>query len=256
MQARILIVDDDPSITKMLTFLLGGAGYRTMVLDDPRMIQSVLAQGSFDLILLEVLLPYIDGLTLCNTLRREHPDTAIILLSVLGTARDKANGLNQGADDYIGKPFESTELLLRIHAVLRRYRRAERDTGGDMITVGEAHLDVGRAQFAVAIGRPVFLTPTELRILACLMHHANTVVPRQALIEHVGGRRSMLTSNHIDVHIRRIRKKIECDPNRPVFLHTVRGVGYLFRHCPVTGSSSAGQASAPRCSVHRIGHER
>lgn len=240
MQSHILIVDDDPSITKMLSFLLADVGYRTTALNDPRAIQPTLEEGSFDLILLEVLLPYIDGLTLCNALRRDHPDMAIVFLSVLNTPIDKANGLNQGADDYIGKPFESMELLLRMRSVLRRYRRAERDAGGVMIAVGDARLDIGRAQFTGTAGRPVFLTPTEMRILECLMRHPNTVIPRQVLIERISGSRAVLASNRIDVYIRRIRKKIEGDPDRPFFLHTVRGVGYLFRSCPAASSHTAG----------------
>jgi two-component system response regulator RegX3 len=238
MQPHIMIVDDDRSITKVVNFLLGDAGYQTMVLNDPRGIHALLQEGSFDLVLLEVVLPYIDGLTLCNALRREHPETAIVFLSTLSTPKDKANGLNAGADDYIGKPFESAELLLRIHSVLRRYQRTVPEAGGVVIAVGDARLDIGRAQFATASRRPVLMTPTELRILECLMRHANTVVPRQALVACIGRHRSVLASNRIDVCVRRIRSKIECDPEHPALLHTVRGVGYLYRHCAVTKSSA------------------
>jgi two-component system response regulator RegX3 len=229
MKTHILMVEDDPFMSKMIVFLLNDAGYETTTLSDPRAVGPFLKENAVDLILLDVMLPYMDGFTLCTQLRREHPDVPVVFLSARGMVNDKVDGFGHGADDYIAKPFEPTELLARIQAVLRRYRRAERNLFGMVIKVGDTALDLGELQFTAPQRRPVLLTPTEMKILECLMRNANAVISRETLIERTWGYDYEGGSNRVDVYIRRLRKKIEKDPDDPLFIHTVRGLGYVFR---------------------------
>jgi two-component system response regulator RegX3 len=229
MKTHILIVEDDPFMSKMIVFLLNDAGYETTTLGDPRGVGLFLKENAVDLVLLDVMLPYMDGFTVCNQLRREHPDVPVVFLSARGMVSDKVDGFGHGADDYIAKPFEPTELLARIQAVLRRYRRAERNLFGMVIKVGDTALDLGELQFSAPQRRPVLLTPTEMKILECLMRNANAVISRETLIERTWGYDYEGGSNRVDVYIRRLRKKIEMDPDDPSFIHTVRGIGYVFR---------------------------
>ncbi len=229
MSSHLLLLDPDPLIAKMLAFLLGDAGYQTTTRADPRRVAAFLTENAVDLILLDVLLPYIDGLTLCTTLRREHPDIPVIFLSARSMVADRVAGLKAGADDYLAKPFEPTELLARVQTVLRRYRRAERHCFGTLIRAGDTALDLGALQFTAPTRRSVLLTPTEMKILECLMRNANAVVSRETLIERTWGYDCEGETNRVDVYIRRLRQKIEADPGTPVYLHTVRGMGYTFR---------------------------
>jgi two-component system response regulator RegX3 len=229
MKTHILVVEDDPFMSKMIVFLLNDAGYETTTLSDPRAVSPFLKENAVDLVLLDVMLPYMDGFTLCTQLRREQPDVPIIFLSARGMVGDKVDGFGHGADDYIAKPFEPTELLARIQAVLRRYRRAERNLFGMVIKVGDTALDLGELQFTAPQRRPVLLTPTEMKILECLMRNANAVISRETLIERTWGYDYEGGSNRVDVYIRRLRKKIENDPDDPMFIHTVRGLGYVYR---------------------------
>ncbi len=229
MDAHILIVEDDPFVSKMLAFLLTDSGYRTSALADPRQVADFLQETAVDLLLLDVMLPHIDGLALCTALRRAHPDIPVIFLSARGMVGDKVDGFGHGADDYIAKPFEPTELLSRVQAVLRRYRHAERNVHGTRITVGSTALDVGALRFSAPGRPPVTLTPTEMKVLECLMRNANAVIARATLDERVWGYDSEESSNWVEVTIRRLRKKIEADPDDPTFIQTVRGLGYRFR---------------------------
>lgn len=240
MKPHILVVDDDAITSKVLRYLLEDAGYRTTTLHDPRMIDAVLQEQSVDLVLLDVMLPYVDGFTLCAALQRDHPNIPIIFLSARVTVQDKVAGLNQGADDYIEKPFQPAELLVRIKAVLHRYRRLDHGRDSTIVRVGEASLNIGRLQFSVGTRQPVLLTPTEMRILEHLMRNANTVIPRQSLIERLGRQHSPGVSNRIDVYVRRLRRKIERDPDDPTYIHTVRGVGYIFRDTGAETTSVVG----------------
>ncbi len=229
MSSRLLLLDPDPLSAKLLAFLLGDAGYQTTPLADPRQVDDFLTENAVDLILLDVLLPYIDGLSLCTTLRREHPDIPIIFLSARSMVADRVAGLQAGADDYLAKPFEPTEVLARVQTVLRRYRRAERHCFGTLIRAGDTALDLSTLQFTASTRRSVLLTPTEMKLLECLMRNAGAVVARETLIERTWGYDFDGESNRVEVYIRRLRQKIEVDPGTPVYLHTVRGMGYRFR---------------------------
>ena len=207
---------------------LTAGGYWVTTLDDPRQARGVLARDVVDLILLDVMLPYIDGFTLCATLRREHPEIPVIIVSAGATPSDRVAGLNHGADDYITWPIDPAVLLARIAAVLRRSKMAAHDTAGRVITVGDAALDLRAARFTVPCRHPAQLTPTEMRILACLMRNANAVIPRGRLIDQTWGDEHG-GSNRVDVYIGRLRKKIESGTDDPPLIETVRGGGYVFR---------------------------
>ncbi len=228
METHIVIVDDDPFMGKMLSFVLADGGYRTTILTDPHKVSAFLRDNPVDLVLSEVTLPHIDGLTLCTTLRRDHPDMPIIFLSARGTVADMVKGFNHGADDYMVKPFEMSELLARIHAVLRRHRRAERNLFGMVIKVGGASLNMGQLEYSAPCRPAVLLTPTEMKILECLMRNANIVISRETLIERIWGLDYDGETNRIEVYIWRLRTKIEDDPRHPTLIRTKRGFGYMF----------------------------
>ncbi|MHB8645335.1 MAG: response regulator transcription factor [Thermomicrobiales bacterium] len=229
MNTHILLVDDDPLVGKLLTFLLDDAGYAITVLADPRQASEFLRDTPADLVLLDIMLPHQDGYAVAMEIRHAHPEIPVVFLTARAQVSDKVEGFAHGADDYIAKPFEPTELLARIQAVLRRYHRAERNVYGSVIKVGDACLDLGELEFAAPDQRSVGLTPTEMKILECLMRNANAVITREALIERTWGYDGDGFGNRVDVYIRRVRAKIERDPGDPLFIHTVRGVGYLFR---------------------------
>lgn len=227
MERHILIIDDDPLMGKMLAFLLEGGGYWATTLIDPRQADEFLKKNAVALILLDVMLPYMNGLALCTALRREHPDVPVIFLSARGAVADTVAGFGHGADDYIRKPFEPGEMLARIRAVLRRYRTGH-DRPGMVIEVGDTALDLRELRFTGPSRRPALLAPTEMKILECLMRNANAATTREALIERTWGCHCKGIEGRVDVYIRRLRKKIEADPNRPEYIVTVRGFGYQF----------------------------
>jgi DNA-binding response OmpR family regulator len=229
MKTHVLLVDDDALTGKLIDFMLTDAGYEIYTLADPRRVSEFLREYPIDLVLLDIMLPHMDGYAIAKQVRREYPDIPIVFLSARGMVTDKVEGFAQGADDYVAKPFEPTELLARIQAVLRRYRRAERNVFGTVIRVGETALDLGELRFSGPKRRPAILTPTEMKLLECLMRNANAVISRETLIERTWGYDYDGFGNRVDVYIRRIRNKIEEDPSSPSYIHTIRGMGYVFR---------------------------
>ena len=227
-QTHILVVDDDPLHTKLLTFLLEQHGYAATVRDDPRAVPETLRTQPADLVLSEVALPYQDGFSLCAQLKRAHADLPVVFLSTRRETRDLVRGFEQGADDYIARPYEPAELLARVQAVLRRYSRLERHRYGVQVKVGGTSLDLGRLTFTTAAGQAVLMTPTEMRILECLMRNAHAVITRETLIEQTWGYDSESADNRVDVYIRRLRHKIEADPKARELIRTIRGVGYVY----------------------------
>jgi two-component system, OmpR family, response regulator RegX3 len=229
MKTHMLIIDDDPLHCKLLSFIINDAGYEASILGDRRTVNHYLQQNTVDLILLDLSLPFGSGLGLCAQLRRDYSDIPVILMSErVGTA-DLVKGFNQGADDYITRPYEPAELLARAQAVLRRYRHVERHSFGALVKVGETSLDLGRLCFTAASGHAVIVTPTEMRILECLMRSANAVVSREKLIVETWGYDSDSADNRVDVYIRRLRRKIESHPKDRNLIRTVRGIGYVFQ---------------------------
>ncbi len=225
MTKTVLIVDDKLSLTRLLQEYLGKQGYRTVVADNGRNALFTARHAKPDLILLDVMMPEMDGLEFIRTYRRES-DTPIILLTARVEEADKVAGLELGADDYVTKPFGMAELNARVRAVLRRYEQRERTE--ERLLVGAVELD--RVRHTVRVdGNSVDLTPSEFDLLATMMAAPGRVFSRTDLIEHLPGESPERVERTIDAHVRNLRKKLERDPRKPRYVETVFGVGYRFR---------------------------
>ena len=224
MNGRILVVEDDPAISDAVDYALREAGYDVDAVGDGDVALERARHRSYDLMVLDLLLPGRPGIDVCSTLRAEHNDLPIVMLTALDAEADRVHGLDIGADDYVTKPFSIAELVSRVRSLLRR-RELDRKSGGSVRSVGGLRLDVARHTAAVD-GRPVLLTRSEFRLVALLASEPGKPFEREDLIRHlwesdfVGDRRA------IDVHVSNLRRKLERDPRRPERLITVRGVGY------------------------------
>jgi two-component system, OmpR family, phosphate regulon response regulator OmpR len=226
---HLLIVDDDARIRDLLKRYLLRQGFMVTAARDAAQARRLLNGLAFDLIVLDVMMPGEDGVALTQWLRKESA-TPVILLTARGEARDRIAGLEAGADDYIAKPFEPRELVLRISAILRRAPRTESGTMGPQVLVmGSLRYDVESGELRDG-PEPVRLTQTEAALMRVLAVHAGKVVSREALVDQLGrdrGNAETAQERAIDVQITRLRRKIETDPRRPQFLQTVRGEGYM-----------------------------
>ena len=224
---RILIVDDDREIVMALTKILENEGYVVFQAQDGRQALDVLLQENIHLVLMDIMMPNLDGLS--ATMRiREKQNIPIILLSAKSEDSDKILGLSMGADDYITKPFSPPELAARIKSQLRRYMKLGDYSGGNrdgQIVLGGLLLDLKSRQLYVD-GEPVKLTPTEYKIVKLLMKHPGRIFPAEEIYERVWEEEAYQTENTVMVHIRRIREKIEINPREPRYLKVVWGIGY------------------------------
>ena len=224
---RILLVDDEQPIQTLLSFPLQRDGYEVVQASDGREALARFSEQTFDLVVLDVMLPRLDGLEVCRRLRTGSA-VPIIMLTARDDEVDKVLGLELGADDYITKPFSIREFRSRIRAVLRRAGlRAERAADG-AIEVGSIAIDPVKRAVTVD-GERAQLTYVEFEVLHTLASHPGRVYSRQALLEAVWGDSAYREPRTIDVHIRHLREKIEPDPREPAYIFTVRGVGYRFR---------------------------
>ena len=226
---HIVVVDDDPVTAKVARFLLEDEGYDTTVLHRGSSVVDTVTGQETDLVLLDINLPDIDGFTLTKLLRARRYFGPIILLSGRSAVADKVSGFQHGADDYLTKPYEPLELLARVESVIRRTSQADQQSLGSILRVDDAELSLGELTYRSDAIEPIILTPTEMKILEVLMRNSWLVISRETLIERVWGFDFVGDTNRVDVYIRRVRRKIEPDPRHPRYLHTVRGVGYVFR---------------------------
>jgi DNA-binding response OmpR family regulator len=228
-RARILLVDDERSIQTLLSYPLQKDGYEVVSAFDGREALARFNETSFDLVVLDVMLPGVDGLEVCRRLR-SRSSVPIIMLTARSEEVDKVVGLEIGADDYITKPFSMREFRSRVKAVLRRaaMRRVAEEEGEQPITAGELRLDPGKRSVALD-GRTVTTTFVEFEILAALMGAPGRVFTRDMLLSRIWGDSAFRDPRTIDVHIRHLREKLEQDPKDPAYIFTVRGVGYRFR---------------------------
>ena len=223
MDEHVLLVEDDSSIREITTLGLEQAGYRVTASGDGRDALLRFRQGAFDLVVLDVMLPSLDGLEVCREIRRES-GVPIIMLSARSELHDVVVGLELGADDYVTKPFELPELVARIKAVLRRSAAAPTES---VINVDD--LEIDPAAFTVRRrGDSVELTATEFRLLLELARRPKQVFTRGLLLELVWNYDYLGDSRLVDVAVQRLRAKIEDDPKQPKLIRTVRGVGYRF----------------------------
>jgi DNA-binding response OmpR family regulator len=225
---RILIVDDEHSVQKLLASALRKDGYEVVGALDGRAALDRLADAAFDLLVLDLTLPKVDGFEVCRQVRATS-SMPIIMLTAKVEEIDKVLGLELGADDYITKPFSMREFRSRVKAVLRRSQltRAE-EPAQEALEDGELRIDFDKRQVTVD-GAPVRLTYVEFEILAALARNPGRVYSRATLLERVWGDSAYRDPRTVDVHIRHLREKLERDPKEPELVQTVRGVGYRFR---------------------------
>jgi DNA-binding response OmpR family regulator len=227
--STILLVDDEDSVQKLLTYPLEREGYRVLQAWDGEEALQRFASERIDLVVLDVMLPKLDGLEVCKRLRAAKSQVPIIMLTARDDELDKVLGLELGADDYITKPFSIREFRSRIRALLRRAAVArESDTVGDVITVDALTIDLAR-RFVEVRDEPVQLTYVEFELLRTLAAHPGRVYSRRMLLESLWGSADYREPRTIDVHVRHLREKLERDPAEPEYILTVRGVGYRFR---------------------------
>jgi DNA-binding response OmpR family regulator len=222
----ILVVDDEPTITDVVSRYLVRAGYRTRTAGDGEEALRLAASEQPDLIVLDLMLPGLDGLEVMRRLQ-EHERTSVILLTAKGEAADRIAGLRQGADDYVVKPFLPAELVARVDAVLRRFEAAEA-TVADPIRFDGIEIDPAGRRVAVR-GDDVQLTVREFDLLLYLMQNPGQVFSRDQLMEAVWQYAFYTDTSTVTVHMRRLRTKVEEDPTQPRWLQTVWGVGYRFQ---------------------------
>jgi DNA-binding response OmpR family regulator len=226
---RILLVDDEPPIQTLLSFPLERDGYEVVAAADGREALARYSEQIFDLVVLDVMLPRMDGLEVCRRLRAKGETVPIIMLTAKSEEIDKVLGLELGADDYITKPFSMREFRSRVKAALRRSGMARVDSDDERpMDVRGLRIDPGKRTVA-RNGDTIPTTYVEFEILAALARSPGRVFTRDMLLARVWGDSSYRDPRTIDVHIRHLREKIEADPKEPEYLFTVRGVGYRFR---------------------------
>ena len=225
---RILLVDDEHSVQKLLGFPLRKDGYEVVpALDGPEALDR-LRDTNFDLVVLDLMLPGVDGFEVCRQVRARS-SVPIIMLTARAEEIDKVLGLELGADDYITKPFSVREFRSRVKAVLRRAERSRFDEQGqEPLEDGDLRIDFEKRTVTIA-GIPVALTYVEFEILATLARNPGRVYNRMVLLERVWGDASYRDPRTVDVHIRHLREKLERDPAQPELILTLRGVGYRYR---------------------------
>jgi two-component system response regulator RegX3 len=223
--SKILIVEDESSFSEALAFLLGKEGFETVVAEDGRQALDTFAREGADLILLDLMIPEVSGVEVCRTIRTTS-NVPIIMLTAKDAEIDKVVGLELGADDYVTKPYSSRELIARIKAVLRRGVAEDGSIQEqDLMEVGPVRLNIGKHQVSVN-GSPVSLPLKEFELLEFLMRNSGRVLTRSQLIDRVWGGDYYGDTKTLDVHIKRLRAKIEDDPANPILIQTIRGLGY------------------------------
>jgi DNA-binding response OmpR family regulator len=227
-QARILLVDDEQAVQKLLTYPLRKEGYEVVEARDGQEALDRFGEERFDLVVLDIMLPKLDGIEVCRRLRTRS-QVPIIMLTAKGDEIDKVAGLEMGADDYITKPFSVREFRSRVKAALRRGNMAGATlAGNEPIQAGDLEIDFEKRSVELD-GEPVQLTYVEFEILAALAASPGRVYTREMLLEHIWGDSTYRDPRTVDVHIRHLREKLEADAKHPEYLFTVRGVGYRFR---------------------------
>ena len=224
---KILVVEDEASFSEALSYVLGKEGFEVTVVDTGDGAIAAFDKGGADLVLLDLMLPGLSGTEVCKQLR-SRSDVPIIMLTAKDTEVDKVVGLELGADDYVTKPYSKAELIARIRAVLRRQGDNSNTTEG-VITAGPVRIDVERHQVNIN-DQLVSLPLKEFELLEFLVRNSGRVLTRSQLIDRVWGSDYFGDTKTLDVHVKRLRAKIEKDPANPTFIQTIRGLGYKFEN--------------------------
>jgi len=223
---RILVIDDEPELLEMVQIILQSAGFDVITAADGATGLRLAYQKHPDLVLLDIMMPGMDGLEVCRRLR-DLTDVPIIFLTARSNIEDIVTAFSNGADDYLTKPFHAAELLSRIRSALRRAAKQTGTESPAIVLPSAIMLDCDRHELEVE-GRRVYLTPTEFKILRFLMRHAGRTLTTDAILAHVWGPEYIGEPDLVKQYIYRLRQKIEPDPDNPRYIHTVRGEGYYF----------------------------
>jgi len=233
MSEKILVVEDEPTLLETLAYNLIRQGYTVETARDGQVALDIARRAQPDLIVLDIMLPGLDGLEVCRILRQEM-NVPILMLTARDDEIDRVIGLEMGADDYITKPFSMRELMARVKAQLRRVRLIRQETESqpepvvkEILRFDNLVLDLTRREVLLD-GQPLALKPKEFDLLLFLAHHPGQALSRERIIENVWGWNYIGGSRTVDVHIRWLREKIESDPTKPTRIITVRGAGYRF----------------------------
>ena len=224
---RVLIVEDDREVRETVAEYLGSHGYEVREAADGAAMRKLLGDAIPELVLLDVRLPGEDGLSLARWLRERH-DLSIIMVTAAGEVIDRVVGLEVGADDYIGKPFDLRELLARVKSVLRRSAGAKPAAASRRVPFGSCMLDLDQHQLVGSAGEDIPLTAMEFDLLRAFAEHPNRVLSRDQLLTLTRNREWEPFDRSIDIRIARLRRKIEDDPDNPKTIKTIRGSGYIF----------------------------
>jgi DNA-binding response OmpR family regulator len=237
LEETVLLVDDDAALLEVMSIVLSSEGYRVVTAADGAEALREVGRDGLDLVVLDVMLPRISGFEVLKKIR-EKSDVPVVMLTAKSQSVDKVVGLELGADDYITKPFDTKELLARIRAILRRFARQEGRSQDGVLKLGTLELDPN-GYTVTKDGEPLELTPTEFKILALLMKRPGRAFTRTQISEAVSTSSHYLASRYIDVHISRLRHKIEQDPKAPRIIQTVPSVGYRAARPPAKSAWSA-----------------
>jgi len=229
---RVLIVEDEPNIRELVAFHLGLEGLQVVEAENGDAALRLVQTEAYDLFVLDLMLPRVDGLTVCRAIRRDsrNGDAPILMLTARRDESDKVLGLESGADDYLTKPFGVRELVARVRALLRRPRaaaNANQPTAASVVAAGPLKVDVARRQASID-GRPLELTPHEFDVLHLLAAHPGIVFTREKILERVWTQDTHVTVRSVDTLVKRLRQKIESDTRQPELILTVWGTGYKF----------------------------
>lgn len=224
MSARILLVEDEPGVVVVVADLLRAEGHIVESAADGTLGLKRATSEPFDLLILDWMLPGLSGVEICQAVRQDGFDGAILMLTARGLVADKVAGLKRGADDYLLKPFDSDELSVRVAALLRRVRKMPRL---EQIEFGDVTADFARNEFQ-KVGQPVSLAPREAELLRYLLLHPGEVLTRESILAQVRKDQPHITPRTVDTHIAWLRQKLEEKPESPRHIHTIRGEGYRF----------------------------
>ncbi|MFC5700273.1 response regulator transcription factor [Cohnella faecalis] len=223
---RLLLVEDEPNFARFVQMELEHEGFDVTVSHDGREGLQLATEREWDLILIDLMLPGINGIEICRRLRSQHNKTPIIMLTARDTVMDRVAGLDSGADDYIPKPFAIEELLARMRALFRRLDDDETEQEGSVVFL-DLTVDVP-SRTVTRQGKTIELTKREFDLLLALLHHRNTVMSRERLLNEVWGYEAGVETNVVDVYVRYVRQKLD-GPDKERYIQTVRGIGYMMK---------------------------
>jgi DNA-binding response OmpR family regulator len=233
---RLLVVEDERPLRNLVMNALTSAGYEVFGVPDGLQAMEFFAQNHVDMVILDIIMPHVDGIQVCRWIR-QRSDVPIVMLTALDRTEDVVTGFEAGADDYITKPFTFEELRARIEAIFRRMEWMARRRPRSVLSYGPLTVDPNAHRVTLA-GQEVHVTPMEFELLYYLMSHAGEAVPKETLFREVWGYEYVEGLNLVEVAVRRLREKIEPDPSRPAYIQTVRGIGYRFVPPEAQGAAS------------------